>query len=201
MLKLSEMGFDEINTDFVSDVPQFKQRVVNDVSGENFMIDWLADHPTFRIKEAVAHFKADGRSAGSCYTAARILVQRKLLNRLGEGNYTRAGVKAIAPPKKASPKKGVARVVYDPPHPVFAYRLMSRNHGRCTRIWLKDQFEKDKRPAQSAPSALADLVNSGQAKRVGEGEYELTRKKEKKAKVKPVAKTNGANAETAHGNG
>lgn len=189
MLKLSELGFDNISTDFVSDVPKFRQKTNHEVKAEDFLIDWIADHATFKAKEAVVHFEANQRAAGSCYSALRNLVERRLLKKLGEGNYSRANVKALPSPKKN----------YDPPHPVFAMRLISRNHGHCSRQWMKDQFEKEGRPGASAPSALNDLVNSKQLKRVGEGQYELPKKKEKKPKAKPKAAakvaTNGAATE------
>jgi hypothetical protein len=148
------------------------ERSTHTVKAEDFLIDWIADHPEFQAKEAVRHFVADGRTSGACYTALRVLSEKKLLRKLGEGRYTTLAAKHQ--PKKAKDEPRKHKEVGGPD---FALRLMSRAHGRISSITLKKHFDADGRAASGVSGVIQKLLKAKQIKRVGEGVYELTPKK------------------------
>jgi hypothetical protein len=188
-------GLTVTGSELVTDVATFKSRPkqTHDVKAEDYLIDWIADHPEFKAKEAVEHFREAGRTDGACYTALRVLCERKLLRKLGEGRYSRLDAKHQ--PKKKNPTP----VRRDVSHPAFLLRLASRNHSRFNTAWAKTQFEKDKRSPGNVSPTIAKLMKDKQIKRVSESEYVLLQKaaKSKPGRKTPKAKTNGAAIEGA----
>lgn len=163
-------GLTVTGQELITDVITFRKKSNHDVKAEDFLIDWMADHPTFKAKEAIEHFRANGRTDGSGYTALRVLVERKLLRKLGEGQYSRIDVKHLPAPKKAKAAR------QEVSHRDFILRAASRNHGRFNLAWLKKQFVADGRtPGNASPSVTA-LLGHKQIKRVGNGEYVLLQK-------------------------
>lgn len=156
------------------------------IKAEDFLIDWLAANPTFRANEAVKAFRVDGRTDGSAYTALRILVEKKLLRKLGEGRYTTLAAKHQ--PKKEKGKQVQVRREVD--HRTFVLRVASRNHGRFNTSWMKAQFTKDGRTPGNVSPTVAVLMKRKLIKRVGDSEYVLLQKAAPK-KSEPVKKANG----------
>ena len=176
-------------SEVVTDVRTYKQqrKTGHTVKAEDFLTEWLADHPTFRALDIIQHFRADGRTDGAGYTALRTLLEKKLLKKLGPGQYSRADVKHLpAPKKKTKPKKQ-----HDVPAHAFTLRAASRNHGRFNSHWLKRQFEADGRHPSGTGPVINRLLNDKAIKRVGDGEYVLLQK------TKPVKKTNSGIAPEA----
>jgi hypothetical protein len=185
---LAKAGFTQVRHELVTDVLRYKQKASHDVKAEDFLIDWMAEHPTFKAVEAVKHFREAGRTDSSCYTALRVLVERKLLRKLGEGQYSRLDVKHQ--PKQA--KQVQVRREVD--NHTFILRAASKNHGRFNTAWMKKQFEADGRGPGSVSPTIAALMTKKLIKRVAESEYVLLQTKEvkkKPAKKKPVTKANG----------
>ncbi|WP_354100138.1 MULTISPECIES: hypothetical protein [unclassified Bradyrhizobium] len=164
---LTKLGHQEISFEVVTVVPTFAQRSSPAISAEDFLTEWVKDNPTFRPRDAASAFKADGRAPTSVYAALTNLVEKKVLKKLGPGNYASVDVKHLEPPK-ASPATRHAVS-----HKDFALRCARRNHGRVTASGLKDQFEKDGRNRDSVSTTINELLNAKQIKRVGEGSYVL----------------------------
>ena len=183
MAQLTKMEGLEVSAPrLVSEVRAFTKnndRTNHATKAEDFLIDWIASHPEFQAKEAIQHFRADGRTDGSGYTALRVLVGRNLLRKLGEGRYTTLA-------KKHQPKKAKATKVY---HDIgasdFTLRLMSRNHGKISSATLKKHFEDGGRAPTGTGPVLRKLVTGKKIRSLGEGLYEM---------IKPKPKTNGAAA-------
>ncbi len=191
MAQLSKMeGLDVSAPHLVTEIKTFRQNAVNthpQVSSRDYLLEWIKDHPTFRAKEAVAHFNADGRSKNSAYPVLSAAVEEGILKKLGPGEYSRADVKHLPAPKKAKKQVQVRR---DVDHPTFLLRNASRNHGRFNTSWMKAQFEKDGRKAGNVSPTIAKLMKLKQIKRVGDSEYVLMSKAT--APKKQAVKTNGA---------
>jgi hypothetical protein len=199
MLRLAEMGFDEISHDFISDVASFKQRRNHAVKAEDFLIDWMADHPTFRAIEAVNHFRDNDRTPGACYTALRMLTERKILKKLGGGDYTRVG-DVRAPKKKQETKKKA----FDKSGAEVVLSYARRSHGRFNTRKIAEIFASEGRADNSVHASISKLVKQKLARHVGEdgsGQYALTEKgKTARKKQADAAKLNGGEAtEAAHG--
>ena len=99
-------GLKVIGSELVTDVRAFARKTTHTIKSEDFLGEWIKDHPTFKAIEPVQAFKADGRTAGAAYTALRILTANKVLKQLGEGNYARTDVKSLTAPKKKSEQIG-----------------------------------------------------------------------------------------------
>lgn len=195
--QLTKMGLTNLHFELMTDVLNFRKKANHDIKASEFLRPWLADHPTFKAREAIKLFRDDGRTDGAGYSALRELTDEGVLKKLGEGNYARADVKAIAAPKKkAKPDKPAApdRTRYAVPNPALIMRVAKRHKGTFTSKQMKKAFEKDGRPTGSVAPALTDLLGKKAIKRVGEGEYQIIEA--------PAPKTNGAPQEdgvTANG--
>lgn len=197
---LAREGFFDVRPELVTNVVRFNKKQSHEVKAEDFLIDWIAEHPTFRAIEAIKHFREAGRTNGAGYTALRTLVERKLLRKVSPGQYSTLAAKhqpkGIKAAKKAAAKKKPAAKHHDVPAPDFALRLMSRNHGVISSNTLKRHFESDGRSPTGVGPVLNKLLQAKKIKRTGEGQYALAGKK-------PAAKANGAQAPvtevTAHG--
>jgi hypothetical protein len=188
---LTKMGVARIATDLVTAEATFKQKNSYAIKTEDFLAEWIAEHPTFRASEAVKHCRADGRTDGAAYTALRMMVENKFLKKLSPGQYSRADVKAIAAPKKKKKAKATKPQRHDISGPDFALRLMSRNHGRVTSATLKKHFESDGRAPAGVGPTLNHLLKRKAIKRLGDGAYELAPKKTNGAAPVIEAAANG----------
>jgi hypothetical protein len=196
MSLLAREAFFDVRPELVTTVVTYNKKTQHDVKAEDFLIDWIADHPTFKAIEPIQHFREAGRTDGACYTALRMLCQRKLLHKLGDGMYSRADVKALPKPKqaaaKASKSKPAAKREVD--HRTFVLRTASRNHGRFNTAWMKKQFVADGRSPGNVSPTISALLKTKQLKRTADSEYVLPQKAAppKKPVEKPVtAKVNG----------
>jgi hypothetical protein len=179
-------GLTVTGSKLVTTVKSFKQnspKTDHHIKAEDYLTTWMADHPTFRAREAVKHFKADGRTSGACYTALRVMSSDGRLRKLGEGMYQRPDIKALAKlPKLRDKKAAKPKRLHDIGGGDFALRLMSRNHGKMSSSTMKGHFEKDGRSPTGVGPVLSKLLEDKRIKRVGEGLYELTPKKTDKPK-------------------
>lgn len=190
--QLTKMGLTNLHFELMTDVATFRQKTNHAIKAADFLTGWIKDHPTFKAAEVIQAFKADGRTAGSGYSGLRDLVDANILKKLGEGNYARADVKAIAPPakkakkaKKAKPQKPVNshQMRYVVPNPALIMRIAKRKKGHFTVADIKAAFEKDGRPPSSASPAIKDLLDKKSIKRIADGEYQIIET--------PAPKTNG----------
>ena len=58
------MGPTNIGFELITDVRTFAGNKLHDVKAEDFLSEWVAEHPTFRARKAVAHFRAHHRTDG-----------------------------------------------------------------------------------------------------------------------------------------
>jgi hypothetical protein len=99
---MTRMGVKDISYELLTDVRTFRNngpRKVHDVTAKQLVLNYLAEHPTFAIGNLMTVFKAAGRPASAAYGAVHVLVDDKVLNKLGGGNYQRADVKALTATK------------------------------------------------------------------------------------------------------
>jgi len=181
---LTKMGVARIATDLVTAEATFKQKNSYAIKTEDFLAEWIAEHPTFRASEAVKHCRADGRTDGAAYTALRMMVENKFLKKLSPGQYSRTDVKALAAPQKKGAK----------PHKTFAKRgedvilsYAKRNHGRFNTAKLVEIFIAEGRARNSVYASIDALMKDRLVKRVGDagsGQYVLLAKAAKKAPKK-----------------
>jgi hypothetical protein len=187
----------DVRDELVTTILTYRQKQTHDVSAEQFLREWIKDHPTFGASEAVKHCREAGRTNGAAYTALRVLAEKGELKKLGPGNYQRADVKALAAPKKkakATPKK-IERERHEIDHREFILRYARQHGGRVSRSKLMAYFEAHDRKAASAGGALNVLVARKMLKQLGDGEYILLAKGGAKppAPKKPAPKKgNGA---------
>jgi hypothetical protein len=191
----------DIRPELITDVVTFNRKTSHAVKAEDFLIDWMADHPEFRARDAIAHFREAGRTDGSGHTALRVLCEKKLLRKLGEGRYSAIAVKHQPKGLKAARKAAAKQTRHEVDHRTFILRTASRNHSRFNTAWMKKQFTADGRKWAAVSPTIAALLKRKLIKRVAESEYVLLEKAKKAAKKKPV--TNGAFipevVEAAHG--
>jgi hypothetical protein len=180
----------DIKPELITDVVTYNKKQAHAVKAEDLLIDWMAEHPNFRAIEAVTHFRAAGRTDGSCYTAMRVLRERKLIRKVGEGQYSTVAA-------KSQPKKAKAAAKHrDVDNHTFILRAASRNHGRFNTAWMKKQFEADGRGSGSVSPTISALMKKKQIKRVSDSEYVLP---QKAAKPKKGNGADHAVTEAAHG--
>jgi hypothetical protein len=164
MAELARLGLDDVGFDLTTDIRAYSKRANHDIKGDAMLREFVADNPTFTAQQATAHFKANGRDAGAVYYAIKKLIDAGEIRRIGEGNYSQKGVKALAPPKK---------VKHDLVHTAFIMRFAARRHGKIARLDLLEAFRDDGRNPSAISASLKSLMRMGQVKRVGEGVYEV----------------------------
>src|SRR6267154_2860914 len=114
------------------------------------------------------------------------MVDKKLLTKLGDGNYQRADVKAIAPPTSGMVKH------YDVSNRDLIWRHI-KNRTRFKIADLAVLFRANKRPEKSISPQISIMAAAKLIKRVGDGEYLVLKKASKKTiaakkKTKRVAR-------------
>ena len=178
---LTRIGLTNIHFELITDVLTYKQRITHGVSAEDFAAEWIKDHATFRAKDLAKHFAASGRKANAAYYALKKLAEAKAVKQLAPGNYQRADVKALAPPKtKGFEYTGQETVL----------RFARKHHGRFNTQQLKELFEAEGRNVNSVFPTCDHLLKGKLIKRVGAGEYVLLGKggKPKPRKAAPKKK-------------
>jgi hypothetical protein len=194
--------------ELVTNIPSYGQRSTHEVNAEDFLLPWIADHATFRALEAVKHFEANGRSGGGAYPTLAALVDKKVLKKLSPGNYARADVKHLEPPKKAQRTAKGPKKVFDKRGEDVILSYARRNHGRVHTHKLIEIFEAEGRARNSVYASLDGLMKSKSIKRVGEpgtGHYILLNKAKAKPPTKAKPSSNGLDitavetAEVTHG--
>lgn len=192
MAALAKLGHTNVRPELVTAIQTFRQKANHDIKAADFLREWIADHPTFKAKEAVTHFDLHGRTAGAAYSGLRDLVEEGVLKKLGEGNYARKDVKQLTHQKKKKAAKKAApdhTKRYDINHSDLILQSAQSNGGHFNRTEMKKVFSKHRRPPASVGTSIKSLLTRGLIERVAEGEYKM---------LKPI-KNNGAAAETSHG--
>lgn len=186
MSALAKLGLTNVKPELVTEVHSFRQKQSHDVKAAEFIRAWCNDgHPTFKAKEVITHGDLHGRAPGAIYSGLRELTEEGFLKKLGEGNYSMKGVKALAAPKKpAKPEHGDSSKRYDIPHADLILKVA--NGGTFTVANMKKLFNKRRRPADSVGTAIKSLLTKGQIERVAEGEYKVLKKKNNGAAAAPT---------------
>jgi hypothetical protein len=189
MSDINKRGLPDVHFNLVTAVKSFTQNATpNGVPSQDFLAEWIKDHPTFKAIEAVNAFRADGRSNTACYPALAVLVGKGILKKLAPGEYSRTDIKALPAPNRRKAQAKHAKVRKDVSASDFALRTMRRTHGRMSSLTLKKHFENDGRAASGVGPILNRLTEDKKIKRVGEGIYEVITPKRKS----PKATANGA---------
>jgi hypothetical protein len=190
--QLTKLGLSNVQFELIEDIKTFGKRTNHEVSSQDFLAEWIKDHPTFKAREACQYFEDNGRTKSATYPALGVLVEKKILRKLGEGNYQRTDVKHLEGPKKKPKDPRASQNRYEVPHADFILKIGRQNHGRLSAAKVKDRFVKDGRNPDSVSNAIHSLVERKHIKRVSEGEYVLLNG------MTEAPKTNGA-TEAAHG--
>jgi hypothetical protein len=200
--QLTRMGLTNVHFELITDVIGYRQNAKHEVKAEDFLAEWIKDHATFRAAEAVQHFRDNGRTDGAGYTALRMLCEKKILNKISGGNYSRADVKAIEAGKHTKTEKTEKKTEpktfsKSAEHVILSFAR--RNHGRFSTTRLIPAFEKEGRARGSVYASINKLLTNKLAKRVGDagsGEYVLTAKATPKPQeVKAAPLPNGKHVE------
>jgi hypothetical protein len=189
MVDLAQIkGLTVTGNELVTDVPTFGKKTY-EVSGADFLLPWIEEHPTFKAREATAHFEASGREKSATYFALNTLIKRGVLKRLEEGMYSRADVKQIEAPRKTRVAKGPPKKFTRRADDVVL-TYARRNHGRINTHKLIDLFEAEGRARNSVYACIDGLMKRKQLKRVGDagsGQYVLLAKAAKTKPAKQIA--------------
>jgi hypothetical protein len=184
---LAKRGITDFHHELVTDVVTFKNNKQHATTGAELLEPWTVENPTFTSKAAGAFFKENGRTNAGLYFALNKLIEKGTLKRLGDKNYARNDVKAIAGPKpKKTTAAKIAREYHDVDHREFILRYARSHGGRISRHKLTAHFEAHGRKPASVGGALNTLVHRKMIKQLGEGEYVLLAKSG--AKPTPVKK-------------
>ena len=185
LVKMEQAGLKVVGHELVTDTLAFAGNKKHDVKAEDFLGEWTMEHPTFPIKEAVAHFRANSRSPASCYTAAKVLVEKGLLKKLAGSNYARTDVKALAHAKPGGHESSGTDDI----------RRFIRGWKHFSTAQLKDLFREHGRNPHSVSPILDKLAKQKLIKRTGpsgSGEYMPLAKAKKIAPKKAPKALNGA---------
>jgi hypothetical protein len=194
-------GLSVTGNELITDVPTYVKKTY-ETSTEDFLKAWIADHPTFRANEAAKHFEANGRTGGLVYPALNSLVGKKLLRKLGPGQYSRADIKHLAPPKRTRIDKG-PRATFDKRGEDVILSYAKRNHGRVNTAKMVEIFANEGRARNSVYASIDALIKDKALKRVGDkgsGQYVLLTKSAKpKTPEQPIMNGAAPVAEVQHG--
>lgn len=175
LAQLTRMGLENIGYELVTDVRRFAgngERKVHETTSEEFAVAWLKDHPTFQAKELAHHFRDSGRVQGTAYSALRELTYSGVIKKLSPGNYQRADVKAIPPPKTARGKM--------PPHEITNDALilkMIKRRKRITVVEAGAMLDEEGRNRKSASPIISRYAKAGLLKQVEPGVYDVVQSK------------------------
>ena len=187
LAELTRLGLEGIGYELVTDIKAWGRKV-HETTAVDAAAEYIKEHPTFHIGELVAHLA--GRSRGAVDAAVRSMVAKKSLTKLGNGNYQRADVKAIAPPTKEAEK---TRRGQTKPYDISNKDLIWRHIKNRTRFKIADLvvlFRANKRLPKSISPQLSFMIGDNLIKSAGRGEYIVLKNKTAKVitKKKFVAK-------------
>lgn len=200
LAQLTRMGLQNIGFELITDVRSFRQneRAKHETSAEEALTEYVNEHPTFQVNEAIKHFEALGRTAGAIYTAARLLVEKGTLKKLSPGNYQRADVKALAAPKPKKAQEAPKRFEITGADAIWRF---VKTRKSFTTKQLRALFKDQGRNEASVSPILHEMLNEKRIKHTGEpnsGEYLVLKKA---MKTKPIAKKPPAKKAAPHLNG
>jgi hypothetical protein len=188
---LTKMGFENIGHELITDVKAWGRKT-HDTTAADAIAEYIKENPTFRARDLIAHLKLDGRNNNAVYSGIRTMLDKKLLIKLGEGNYQRADVKALAAPKAAPDKRPAKKSRAGiKPYEITNYDLIWRHFKNRQSFKAKDVavlFRANNRPDKSATSTLSTMTTKKIFRRVGEGRYEVVKEKATAAKKKVATK-------------
>lgn len=182
----TKMGLTGVGYELITDIRTYRKNHMPAPghSARDILAPWIQTHPTFKAIEAAQFLEANGSTQNAVYPALKKFCEQKILKALGGGNYQRTDVKAIAAPKtktvkkaaKKKPAKHPAQTRYEISHIDTIMQYANKHQGKFTAQDLRTHFENQRRPADSAGSALNKLMKQQRIKRVGDGMYEVTSK-------------------------
>lgn len=187
LAQLTRMGLENIGYELITDVRRFQangSRKMHDISVEEHAALFIKDHPTFKAGELVKHFEAAERHKSGAYTAMRAMVESGSLIKLGNGNYRRADVKAIAPPAEKT-RRGQS-----PRYDVSNDDLLLKYIRPRKSVSVADAglfLEREGRNKNSASPIISRFTKAGLLKLIEPGLYSVVQKK-----LKGKAKSNEA---------
>lgn len=199
LAQMTRMGLENIGYELITDVRSFRSNKVHDQTPEEQITAWLPDHPTFKAAELVRHLKELGRpSPSTTYTTLDRMVAAGKLKKLGPGNYSVPGVKALAAPKAEKSAEG--RQQHDVTNKDLIWKAIKNRKGFKVAD-IRELFEKEGRNEKSISPQLMNLIAEKKVKRLVNGEYEVLKPKAPAKAKAPKKKSamNGAGAEAAHG--
>ena len=190
--ELTKLGVLNIGYEIVTDVPIFKQRQTHEVGSSAFAAAWIAEHPTFEMRDLSLHFKASGRTTNAAYGAVNKLVAKKLVRKTGPGKYQLTDDKALPKGKKVTKTKRGQGRRYEVGNREFALSCFKNRTEISTEV-LNGMFEKNGRPAKSVSAVLTKLGHEKYVKSMGGGVWKILAKGHKLNGAAPAA------AEAANG--
>lgn len=194
------MGLENVSYELVTDVRRFHtngERKVHETSAEDDVRAFVQENPTFKLAELGYAFFEKGRAKSSAAGIVSALVKEGLLVKLGGGNYQRADVKAIEPPKPEKTKRGGALPYEGLNNRALILKAMK---GR-TKISVQGMAEllvSHGRNGKSASPIISGLAKARLLKLIEPGLYEVVKAKPKpepKAKPKMAAKPSNDEAD------
>jgi hypothetical protein len=186
------MGAENVGYELITNIPVYKQNngKKHEVSGLDFAMTWIKDHPKFEILELAKHFEANGRSNTTAYTTAKALTENGTLSKLGPKSYQLGGIKALPAPAKAplpapaakppkTRKKGKT-----PRYDISNRDLILRRIGTEDEFSvnaLTELFEQHGRPRNSVSALLTKFAHEKLVSPLGEGRHRVLIKAKKEA--------------------
>lgn len=204
MAEAIKRGLTNIGYELITDVETFRKngaRKTFETSAAEEIAKYVNDHPTFPISDVIAAFEAEGRTAGAVYSGIKTLVEKKILVKLGKGNYQRVDVKTLAPPTG-----GKTQTRTRPANKVQRYEISNKDviikqikgRARFTIKELRDHFTNIRRTAASVSPIINKLFNAKVISRLEDGVYAWGNVKTKKVANKtPVAVRKKRDAQAA----
>lgn len=199
--QLAKMGLQNIGYELITDVVRFRSNPTKTAGNANdaLMAKFLETHPTFRATDLKLAMIASGQTSVQSSTVHGIcqrFVHRGILEALGEGNYKRTDVAAIAAPPQETrgprPKPGERGI------DLTRAFMVGKKFFNTTQ--LKNHFQENGKRPDSSHQCVFELVQRKELKNVGKGMYEVImtvaqRKVRDKAAIeKKVAAMNNAHA-------
>ncbi len=156
LAQLTLMGVDNIGYELITDVKAYggKPKQPHGMTAQEQSVAWIAEHPTFRVRDLGQYFKEIGRPATTAHYVTRVMTEQGLLRNLGEGNYQSVDVKLIEAPKpvalpppvaKAEPKaapKATAKASKKQAKPAKAVRTRAPNPVARFEVSNRAMIEK-----------------------------------------------------------
>jgi hypothetical protein len=186
LAQLTKMGLENLGFELITEqVTYTGNRPKNEVTGEQFAMEWIEQNPSFKANDLVKHFATDGRTQGAAYTALRILHQTGQITKLGGGMYQRGDVKALRVGGTMNNQEFLASLI--------------KGKSTFTMQELSEAFKKDGRNPKSLSPIVSKMAKMHHAKNIGPGQYEVTDSKKEKDRVRQQerrakAKLNGDRA-------